>query len=219
MVEDELMTVFAHSQVAEAPLSVIRPGDDNSSMLIDSSSAVTTLDALLAGDISGSDAGLKGIDGETSIDIGVGELPGIDGPGSGQVAGNAWYLVDSGDPAKVAAAWHFMRWVTATPQQVAWAVRGSYLPVWQGAIDDPELRRYVTDTRPGRWLDAARRGLGSIDPAFPGPLIGPYPELREAMRTALEGILIDGRPVDSELERADAAFQAALDDYARDVGG
>lgn len=222
MVEDGLMTVFANSQVTEAPLSVIRPGADNSSMLIDTSSAVTTLDALLAGELTGREAGgrevgLDGVDGG-SIDLGVGELPGMRGSGSGQVSGNAWYLVDGPDPERIAAAWDFLRWFTRTPQQVTWVMRGSYLPVWQGAVDDPELQRYLTGTRPGRSLEVARRSLEAVDPEFPGPLIGPYMELREVGRTALEAVLIEGRPVDEALDRADAAFQAALDEYARDLG-
>lgn len=218
MVEDDLMTVFAHSQVTEPPLSVIRPDADNSSMLIDTSSAVTTLDALIGGGLDGDDVGLPDVAGAEPIDIGVGQVPGLRGPGSGQVGGNAWYLVD-GPPEKIAAAWDFMRWITGTPQQVRWTTQGSYLPVWQGAIDDPELQRYLTDSRPGRWLEVARSSLEAIDPRFPGPLVGPYVELREVNRAALERILIDGRPVDGELAAADASFQSALDDYARDVGG
>ena len=219
MVDDGLMTVFANSQVTEAPFSVIRPGADNSSMLIETSSAVTTLDALLGGEIDGDEIGVQGVDAVESIDIGVGELPGSQSAGSGQVAGNAWYLVDSAEPERIAAAWDFLRWVTRTPQQVKWTVQGSYLPVWQGAIDDPELQRYFTGSRPGRWLQVARDSLETIDPGFPGPLIGPYLELRQASRSALERILIDGRPVDEELDRADASFQTALSDYARDVDG
>ena len=218
MVDDGLMKVFANSQVAEAPLSVIRSEADSSSMLIDTSSAVTTLDALLGGEPDSGEVG-QGVDAPEALDIGVGELPGLSGAGSGQVSGNAWYLVDGGDPERIAAAWNFLRWVTETPQQVKWTVQGSYLPVWQGAVEDPERQRFSADTRAGRWLEVARRSLDSIEPDFPGPLIGPYMELREATGTALERILIEGRPVGEELTHAEAAFQSALDDYARDVGG
>lgn len=165
----------------------------------------------------GREVGLDGVDGG-SIDLGVGELPGMRDSGSGQVSGNAWYLVDGPDNERIAAAWDFLRSFTRTPQQVTWVMRGSYLPVWQGAVDDPELQRYLTGTRPGCWLEVARRSLEAVDPEFPGPLIGPYMELREVGRTALEAVLIEGRPVDEALDRADAAFQAALDEYARDLG-
>ena len=217
MVEDGLMTVYAHSQVAEAPMSVIRPAADNSSMLIDTSSAVTTLDALLGGELGGDEVGLDDLEGGEVVDIGVGELPGLREAGSGQVAGNAWYLVDGGEPVRVAAAWDFLRWVTETPQQVMWTMQGSYLPVWEGAVEDPELQRYFADTRPGRWLEVARRSLEGIDPDFPGPLVGPYVELRESLRVALERVLIEGRSVEQGLAAADASFQSALDDYAREV--
>ncbi len=218
MVDDGLMRVFAHSQVADAPMAVLRGGADNSSMLIDTSSAATTLDALLGGEVSGDELGVGELADEP-IDIGVGPLPGLGGAGSGQVSGNAWYLVDGEDPATIAAAWDFLQWVNETPQQVTWTVQGSYLPVWQGAVDEPELQRYFAETRPGRWLQVATDGLDAIDPEFPGPLVGPYLQLREALRVALERVLMDGRPVDEELDRADDAVQAALDEYARDVSG
>lgn len=218
MVDDGLMTVFANSQVSEAPMAVIRPAPDNSSMLIDTSSAVTTLDALLGGEVTGDQVGLPGVEVAEVVDIGVGELPGLREAGTGQVAGNAWYLVNAGEPERIAAAWDFLRWVNETPQQVMWTMQGSYLPVWAGALEDPELRTYLADTRPGRWLAVASRSLASIDPEFPGPLIGPAVQFREATRTALERVLIDGRPVDEELESADAAVQRALEEYLGDVG-
>lgn len=218
MVEDELMTVFGYTQIIDAPLAVARPEADNSSMLVETSAAAPTLAALLGGDLEGDDLGLQGLDGIEPIDVGVGELPGPRSAGSGQVGGNGWYIVDGPDPAKVAATWDFLRWVTETSQQVKWTTQGGYLPVWQGALDDADLQSYFTDTKAGRWLQVARNSLDSVDPAFPGPLIGPYKELREATRTALERILLEGRPIDDELAQADAAFQSALDEYARDVG-
>ncbi len=218
MVRDGLMTVFYRSQESEAPLSMIRPGPDSSSMLIDTSSAVTTLDALLAGKVGAADIGLGEAGKDDSLDMGVGTLPGLRSSGSGQVAGNAWYLVDAPD-LEVAGAWDFVRWVNEIPQQVKWAMKGSYLPAWQGVAEHPELQRYFTESRPGRWLAVAHGSLDSIDPEFPGPLVGPYAELRETLRVALERVLIEGRPLQEELARADASFQAALDAYASDLDG
>lgn len=218
MVEDELMTVIAYSQAVDGYLAVARADADNSSMLIETSTAATTVDALLGGEVDADDIGIDGIEGVEEIDVGVGELPGPDSAGSGQAGGNGWYLVDGPDPEKIAAAWDFMTWVTETPQQVKWTLQGSYLPVWEGAREDPELQSYFTDNRAGRWLSVAVNSLETIDPSFPGPLIGPYKEFREANRTALERILIEGQPMDQELEQANDSFQSALDAYALDVG-
>ncbi len=218
MVEDELMTVIAYSQAVDGYLAVARADADNSSMLIETSTAATTVDALLGGDVDADDIGLDGLDGLEPIEVGVGELPGPRSAGSGQVGGNGWYIVDGPDPEKIAATWDFLRWVTETPQQVKWTLQGSYLPVWEGPREDPELQEYFTETRAGRWLSVAVNSLETINPEFPGPLIGPYKEFREASRTALERILIDGQPMDQELEQANDSFQAALDAYAVDVG-
>lgn len=218
MVEDDLMKVIAYSQAVDGYLAVARAEADNSSMLIETSTAATTVDALLGGEVDAEDIGLGDFGGLEPIEIGVGELPGPRSAGSGQAGGNAWYMVDGQDPVKIAATWDFLRWITETPQQVKWTRQGSYLPVWQGAVDDADLQEYFTESRAGRWLQIARNSLESIDTDFPGPLIGPYKEFREANRTALENILIDGRSAEEELDRANTTFQAALDSYARDVG-
>ena len=117
-----------------------------------------------------------------NLEVGVGAMPGIDGPGKGQMGGGAWYVVNGEDPARVAGAWDFIKWFNQPEQQVTWAIESSYFPLNVTAVDDPRLQAYWTDTRPGRWMSIAYDAFEQLDPDFPGPVIGPYKQFRQAVR-------------------------------------
>ena len=58
-------------------------------------------------------------------------------------------------------------------------------------------------------LDTAYTQLTNLDPAGPGPLIGPYEATRAAIRASLVAI-IGGRPPAEAIAAADQAITAAL---------
>lgn len=222
MSADGLQKTVPYTATFDAYLAV---ATQSSSMLIETSTASTTVDALIAGTLNASDLGLED-GGDLSglkfpdLEVGVGELPGPTEAGSGQIGGNAWYLIGAGQsPEEIAATWDYLKWINQTPQQVKWTTQGSYLPVFSGAEEDPELQAYFTDTRPGQWLATSLESLKKIDPDFPGPVIGPFKEFRNAVRTALENNLIGGEDSTTAMDTANTEFQAALDTYAAEVGG
>ena len=221
MSADGLQNTVAYSATFDAYLSM---ANQQGSMLIETSTAATTIDALISGTLNAENLGLDaGTDLSglrfPDLDIGNGQLPGLEEVGSGQIGGNAWYMIAAGSTQEeVAAAWDFLKWVNQTPQQVRWTVQGSYLPVFASAEEDPELQAYFSDTRAGSWLATSLESLKQVDPDFPGPVIGPYKEFRAALRTALENSLIGSTPVDESFAAADTEIQAALDLYAEEVG-
>ncbi|MCB1271069.1 MAG: extracellular solute-binding protein [Microthrixaceae bacterium] len=217
-----LQKTVAYSATFDAYLSM---ATQSSSMLIETSTAATTVDALITGSLKaediGADAGtdLSGL-AFPDLDVGVGQLPGIEGAGSGQIGGNAWYLIGAGrSPEQIAAAWDYLKWVNETPQQVLWTTQGGYLPVFSNAEEAPEMQAYFSDTRPGSWSATALESLKNVNPDFPGPVIGPFKEFRTAVRAALEESLIGDAPMDETFAAANDEFQAALDTYAEEVGG
>jgi len=68
-------------------------------------------------------------------------------------------------------------------------------------------------------LSVAFESLKSLDPTFPGPVIGPYNSFRTELRTAMDNVLLTNAQIQPALESANTRFQAALDSYAADVGG
>ena len=197
---------------------------ETSSMLIDTSAAISTVDSAIEGTLDPDQVGLD--DGTDlsgfsfpDLQLTVGGLPGLEAPGRGQMGGGTFYLVDGEDPAAVAAAWDFLKYFNAVEQQVTWAVEASMFPVRQAAVEDPALQADWTDTRRGRWVAAAYDSFAALDPAFPGPVIGPYREFREAVKNGVESVILgETTPADAVAD-VDAAFQDELDAYAADVGG
>jgi len=195
-----------------------------SSMLIDTSTAITTVDAAIQGTLTNEEVGAEdlGIDLSTfsfdTLSIGVGLNPGLTEAGEGQIGGAAWYVVDSGDAPSIAGTWDFVQFSNQPAQQVRWTLEGSYLPISQAAREDPAIEAEFTSTRRGQWLATASAGLELLDPDFGGPIVGPYNNFRDIYRNALEQVTLQGAAVDATVESANSQFQDALDQYASEVG-
>ena len=111
-----------------------------------------------------------------------------------------------------------MKFFLQTDQQVTWAIDSSYLPVQRAAIDSPRLQAYWTDTQPGRWMAVAFDGFASLDPNFPGPIIGPYAEFRLDVIQGIEQLADGTTDVDDTIATIDASFGDQLTSYRDDVG-
>jgi sn-glycerol 3-phosphate transport system substrate-binding protein len=188
----------------------------DASMLIESSGATTTVDAVLAGQLDADDLGVANVENinPEGLDIDVAPMPGLEEAGKGQIGGGAWYLTGDPTPPEVqAGAWQFMQFVNQVPSQVEWNLEGSYLPWVEAAADDSVLQAAWTDTRRGRWLAIAYDSLLDRDPEFPGPLIGPYSETRAAIETALEQMVLSGADPADVIAAADEEISDALSTY------
>lgn len=223
MVDDGLLKAVPNASQIDDFLAA---ATQSAAMLIQTSTAITTVNGVIEGSLNAEDLGLKGsaaagVSGFKipNLNIGVGLLPGLKEAGQGQIGGSAWYLLDTGDTAAAAAGWDFLKWFNETPNQVTWTLEGSYLPVSKAAAADPKLEQNWATTRTGQWLSVAFKGISDLDPKFPGPVIGPYKEFRAANRAALETVTLSGKPPAAAVTGASATFQKALDAYAADVGG
>ena len=169
----------------------------NSSMLIESSAAATPIEAFLRGDLDPSeltddDRVILSDDLQLDVDVRAAPLPGIEQPGRVQVGGAAYYLTNSGTPAQQAGAWDFLTYLNDVPSQVTNNLTGSYLPSRTSAAEDPSLVETWETTLSGGFLALSYEQLLEVDPAFPGPVIGPYTDLRVIIRAALESIVLEG---------------------------
>jgi sn-glycerol 3-phosphate transport system substrate-binding protein len=183
----------------------------SASMLVDTSSAATSIEAFLAGDLDAGDLPGEGDAPDVDLaqlDLGVGAFPGLTEGGRTQMGGAAWYLLNTVDEAVQAGAWDFMRFVNSEEAQARMLVGGSYIPWVEDANDHPDAVAYYAGEGglAGSWLEVAKDNVDAIDPAFPGPLIGPYDEFRDAVHKAQDQLMF-----------GDAGPQAALDQAQREV--
>ncbi|HEX4905994.1 MAG TPA: extracellular solute-binding protein, partial [Acidimicrobiales bacterium] len=186
----------------------------NSSMLIETSTAATTIKAVLGG---GGDVDTGGAD-LSVISPAAGPFPGVEESGKVRVSGGSFFLTNTVEPEEQAAAWAFMRFMWETDSQVAWHLVGSYLPTTQTAANAPPVASYWTDDLAGRMLKVAYDQLLQVDPERPGPQIGPYRAYNEAIKNSLDRLVLRGDSVDSVVTRADREIQDALTRYIEDNG-
>ena len=134
------------------------------------------------------------------------------------MSGGAFFLTNTPAPEVQAAAWAFMRFMWETESQVAWHLVGSYLPTTQAAVGAPEVAAYWVDDLAGRMLKVSYDQLLTVDPARPGPQIGPYRAYSEAIKNSLDRLVLRGDSVDAVVTAADREIQRALDRYIEDNG-
>jgi sn-glycerol 3-phosphate transport system substrate-binding protein len=215
MNDEGLMNLFSAAEGSiDQYLAMVQ---QQSSMLIETSTAATTIAAALGGELTAEEAGVD-FDPE-SIDLnslvpGTGPFPGIEAPGRVVPGGGVLYIASTSDPAQQAASWKFMEFMLQPENSVRWHVDGGYLPMVKAVQDDPEVRDFWEQDMAGLLLSQGVEQLDEADPDEPGPLIGPYEPYREAVESAVEAVLIDGSDIDSALASAQQEVTAELERYA-----
>lgn len=186
-----------------------------SSMLFETSASATTIAAFLKGQ-TGS---IPAPGGDTSQLLpAAAPFPGIEAPGQVQAAGAAMYVVSTNALKVQAAAWQFLRFMLSEDQMVKYHLTTSYLPVVSGAAKDPRVLAFWRDDKAGRLLSVAYKELEGVDPSKPGPLIGPYGDFVDSLKTAWEQVMLNGASPPNALGIAQRDVTGALTRYHEDNG-
>jgi sn-glycerol 3-phosphate transport system substrate-binding protein len=182
------------------------------SMTFETSTAATSIVAFLGGDRSvvddaGGDAGAVNVSG---VDVGALLMPGVTEAGQVQIGGGAWYMTNTTPPEVQAAAWDFLKWWNRTDTQIQWNIEGSYIPFSISAAQSPAVQAFWQDDLAGQWLALSYQQLSDgVDPQWPGPLIGPYQDVRTAIEDGLNELTLEGKaPQDVLTQSSDAATDA-----------
>ena len=155
----------------------------------------------------------------SATDLDVAPLPGLDGPGRGQVAGDAWYVTTAATPEQQAAAWAFLGFLGDVTSQVRLNLEASVPPSNTKAVDDPALQAVWGKTRQGHWLDTAYTQVTNFDSQAPGPLIGPSSPVEAAIAVSLGAVTTGAVPPADAIATADKAIDEAVKAYAAAHGG
>ena len=215
MNDEGLMNAFAATEGGIDQFLALVTQD--SSMLIETSTASTTIRDALSGQISAEQAGVdfdsSALD--TSVLVpGTGAFPGVESPGQIFPSGAAFYMLNTSEPEQQAASWRFLEFMLDPVNAKSWLFTGGYLPVVKAVGDEPEVEAFWTDDLAGVLLFPAVEQLGDADPDQSGPLIGPYPDEGDAIEAAMEAILLDGADIPSTLQAAQDEVTEALERYA-----
>lgn len=143
------------------------------------------------------------------VELGVAPLP---GPGEGAlVGGGAFWLLNSGNPERVGAAFDFVSWLLQPLQHDEFTTYTGYAPVRRSALDEPALVA-AWDLNP-----ALRVGYDQLvdlpgDATRAGPAWGAGDEVDRILYETMTAV-IEGGDTRSELARATSQTNELLKQY------
>ena len=187
---------------ADALLAV---GARRASMAFAGSSALrSAIDAI--------EAGIEG------VELGLGPFPSVPG-GNGKVGpfGRALWIMSSRTEAEQEAAWKLARWLAEPEQQAELFAGTGFLPVRLSAYDLEPTQQLLLDYPEFQVPIDLFVGVPST-PAVLGPRVGPFAEVRDAVTSALEEIVVGGKDPAQALDEAAQRATEELQDYNRRVG-
>jgi len=162
----------------------------------------------------------KGIEG---VDLGVAPIPGIPGipgkvpEGSPGVYGRSLWIMGARPEAERDAAWKFIKWLMEPEQQAEWFGGSGYLPARNSAYDLPAAKEIIAKY-PQFQIPADLFAKTATTTAALGPLLGPFQQVRNAMRSAIESMLSGAASADEALAAAVKESNAAISDYNSRMG-
>ena len=187
-----------------------------SSMLVETSTASGTIAAALGGELDSAGAGFN-IDpsqlATANLIPASGQLPGIEAPGKVYASGGEFFIMNTGTPAQQAASWEFYKFMLQPENAIKWTLDGGYLPILKQITDDPRVAKFEDTDLAGNLLAPAAEQLAAADPDRTGPLIGPYQAYEVALRGAMEGVLFSGADPKQALTKAQGEVTSALTSY------
>jgi len=204
MVDDGLALDVGLSQVS--PDAFLAVGAGQAVMTRSSTSVLRSVVDALEGGLAG-----------TPVEFGLAASPGVAG-GTGYTAvysRGLWVPKDI-PKAEQEAGWKFVKWLMEPEQQAEWFAGSGYLPVRNSSYDLPAAQQIMTEYPQFRVGVEIFRS-SPVTPATLGPLLGPFNEVREAVRRQLqETILNDKDPIGALNDAAEEADQI-IEEYNRRV--
>ena len=214
MNDEGLLNPFANTEGGVDQFLALVTQD--SSMLIETSTASSAIAAALGGQLTPEDVGSnfdESVVDRTQLVPGSGPFPGLGAAGQVHPGGGAFYIVNASEPAQQAGSWNFLRYMLEPANAKAWHIQGTYLPIVKSVSEEPEVQAFWEDSLAGVLVKVAVEQQAAADPDEPGPLIGPYIDFSDDVEAAMEAVLFDGAAIDGALAEARDGVTESLERY------
>jgi sn-glycerol 3-phosphate transport system substrate-binding protein len=159
----------------------------------------------------------KGMEG---VDLGVAPVPGIPGKvpeGSPGVYTRCLWIMSARPEAERDGAWKFIKWLMEPEQQAEWFAGSGYLPVRNSAYDLPAAKDIIAQY-PEFQIPVDLFAKTATTTAALGPLLGPFQQVRDAVKNAIESMVSGSASPDDAMAAAVKEGNAAISDYNRRMG-
>ena len=155
--------------------------------------------------------------GPAGMEPAVAPLPAPRSPDGGMIVGGAsLWIIKSRPEAEQEAAWKFIRFLVEPAQQAEWYAGTGYFPIRHLAYEEPAARE-VEARYPYFRVAAEELVAGARNRATQGALLGPFPQVREAVATAMEEMIVGTRPPAEALDDAARKATEIIRDYNQRV--
>lgn len=154
------------------------------------------------------------------VELGAAPIPGIPGrvpEGSPGVYSRSLWIMSARPQEERDAAWTFIKWLVEPEQQAEWFAGSGYLPVRNSAYDLPIAKETIAKY-PEFNVPVALFAKTATTTAALGPLIGPFQQVRDAVRGAIESMLSGSADPDDAMETAARNADEAIKQYNERMG-
>lgn len=173
-----------------------------SSATIDSAASLGTVEQVLA----------SGGAPDKQIEVGVAAMPGPTGNQGTLIGGSALYMSRRSSAEKQAAAWKFVQYVNQPDVQAAFAAATGYVPSRKSAVREPVLEeKWAQDPKFRVGFDVLLTGPESD--ATAGAVVGPFSEIRKAVRVQMQRMATGGVAPDAAITAAQNDANTLISDY------
>jgi len=181
-------------------------GNHQSSMTFEASNQLGRINAALATGIW------------KNLEFGLAPLPSLDPNGGVPIGDGSLWIPKHSSAAKRAAAWEWIKFLVAEPQQATWLIEKGSVPTRVSVTKDPQVQAlWQKDPNYKVGWDQLQAGL--VTNASVGSVIGPYQEVRNAVRDGIVAMLTKGLSPAAALKQAQQQADQAIADYNSRVGG
>jgi sn-glycerol 3-phosphate transport system substrate-binding protein len=155
--------------------------------------------------------------GPPGVELAVAPMPAPQSPDGGTIIGGAsLWIIKKRPEAEQEAAWKFIRFLVEPAQQADWYAGTGYFPIRSQAYEEPAAQEVET-SYPFFRVAAEHLAAGARNRATQGALLGPFPQVREAVATAVEEMLLGSKAPDAALDGAAREATDIIEGYNRRV--
>lgn len=149
-----------------------------------------------------SSAGLPSTLEEAPFEVGVAMLP----ANKARVVpiGGASLVIVKGEEAKMNAAWEFTKWLTSLENSNYWAMNTGYVPVYRGALETPEMQRFLEEN------PLYKTVIEQLEDSYGIPVFAELGTSDTELRKAVEKVELGAAMPKEALEAAAEAVNSAL---------
>ncbi len=152
-----------------------------------------------------------------NVEVGVAPMPSLEGGDGGVLVGGAsLWIVNKRSKAEQRGAWEFIKYLVAPEQQAQWYSGSGYVPIRISAQQLPKAKE--VEAKYPEFRVALDQLLNAPSTrATQGAVMGAYPQVRLAVKNAVEDMLLNNRDPDQAADNAAAEATTAMKDYNKRV--